>query len=264
MTSDLRAVGLSLGYHDGPTVVNALDVEIPPGQITSIIGANGCGKSTLLRGLARLLAPREGAVVLDGEAIHSQKTKDVAKKIGLLPQGPIVPAGLSVEDLVARGRYPHQTLFKQWSKADEAAVEHALKVTQADELRGRPVDELSGGQRQRVWIALALAQETAILLLDEPTTFLDLGLLTELNQKEDRTIVLVLHDINQAARYSHHVIAMRSGQILARGRPADVITEKTIADTFGVSCVVIDDPVSGTPLCVPRAELPVPAQAVAR
>jgi iron complex transport system ATP-binding protein len=271
MTSDLRAEGLSLGYSDGPTVVSDLDVEIPPGKISSIVGANGCGKSTLLRGLARLLAPRQGAVVLDGESIHSQKTKEVAKKIGLLPQGPIVPAGLSVEDLVARGRYPHQTLFKQWSKADEAAVEHALKATGTDELRDRPVDELSGGQRQRVWIALALAQETAILLLDEPTTFLDLahqlevlGLLAQLNQTEARTIVLVLHDINQAARYSHHIIAMSKGRILARGRPADVITEQTIADTFGVSCIVIDDPVSGTPLVVPRAELPALARALIR
>jgi iron complex transport system ATP-binding protein len=263
MTSDLRAEGLTLGYHDGPAVVTDLDVEIPPGRITSIIGANGCGKSTLLRGLARLLSPREGAVVLDGQSIHSQKTKEVAKKIGLLPQGPIVPAGLSVEDLVARGRYPHQTLFKQWSKADEAAVEHALQATQTNELRDRPVDELSGGQRQRVWIALALAQETSILLLDEPTTFLDLahqlevlGLLVELNRTGGRTIVLVLHDINQAARYSDHVIAMRSGQIFARGRPTDVITEPVIAETFGVSCMVIKDPVSGTPLCVPKAELP--------
>jgi iron complex transport system ATP-binding protein len=260
--ADLRAERLSLGYDKGPTVVSGLDVDIPRGRVTSIVGANGCGKSTLLRGLARLLSPREGAVVLDGESIHSQKTKEVAKKVGLLPQGPVVPGGLVVEDLVARGRYPHQSLFKQWSKADEAAVEHALAVTETDELRERPVDELSGGQRQRVWIALALAQETPILLLDEPTTFLDLahqlevlGLLAALNRDEGRTIVLVLHDINQAARYSHHIIAMSKGRILVRGAPADVITEPIIAKVFGVSCVVIEDPVSGTPLCVPRAEL---------
>jgi iron complex transport system ATP-binding protein len=260
--SDLRASGLSLAYPSGPIVVSELDVEISPGQITSIIGANGCGKSTLLRGLARLLSPQAGTVLLDGESIHKQKTKEVAKKVGLLPQGPVVPDGLVVEDLVARGRYPHQSLLKQWSRADEEAVEQALLATQTVELRERPVDELSGGQRQRVWIALALAQETPILLLDEPTTFLDLAhqlevlnLLSRLNQSSGRTIVLVLHDINQAARYSHQLIAMRNGQIVVRGTPEEVVTEETIAEVFGVSCVVIDDPVSGTPLCIPKAEL---------
>jgi iron complex transport system ATP-binding protein len=263
VTNDLRAEGLSLAYHGGPVVVSELDVEIPPGQITSIVGANGCGKSTLLRGLARLLSPQGGTVLLDGESIHSQKTKEVAKKVGLLPQGPVVPDGLVVEDLVARGRYPHQSLLKQWSRADEEAVEYALEVTQTVELRERPVDELSGGQRQRVWIALALAQQTPILLLDEPTTFLDmahqlevLNLLARLNETENRTVVLVLHDINQAARYSHHIIAMRNGHIVKRGTPADVVNEDTIAEVFGVSCVIIDDPISGTPLCVPKAELP--------
>jgi iron complex transport system ATP-binding protein len=263
MTADLRAEGLALAYPGGPLVVTDLDVAIPAGQITSIVGANGCGKSTLLRGLARLLAPQSGVVLLDGESIHKQKTKQVAKQIGLLPQGPIVPDGLSVEDLVARGRYPHQSLFKQWSKADEAAVEHALEATQTVDLRERPVDELSGGQRQRVWIALALAQETPILLLDEPTTFLDmahqlevLNLLAALNKTEQRTIVLVLHDVNQAARYSHHIIAMRTGEILVRGTPGEVITQQTVAEVFGVSSVIIDDPISGTPLCVPKSELP--------
>ena len=169
--SELRTTNLSLGYHSGPHVVSGLDLELPGGQITSIIGANGSGKSTLLRGLARLLTPHEGAVLLDGQSIHSQRTKDVAKKVGLLPQGPVIPEGLVVEDLVARGRYPHQSLLKQWSQADERAVEYALSVTQTAELRDRPVDELSGGQRQHAWIALALAQETVILLLDEPTTF---------------------------------------------------------------------------------------------
>jgi iron complex transport system ATP-binding protein len=263
VTNDLLAEGLSLAYHGGPVVVSDLDLEIPPGQITSIVGANGCGKSTLLRGLARLRAPQRGTVLLDGESIHSQKTKEVAKKVGLLPQGPVVPDGLVVEDLVARGRYPHQSLLKQWSRADEEAVEYALEVTQTVELRERPVDELSGGQRQRVWIALALAQQTPILLLDEPTTFLDmahqlevLNLLARLNETENRTVVLVLHDINQAARYSHHIIAMRNGHIVKRGTPADVVNENTIAEVFGVSCVIIADPISGTPLCVPRAELP--------
>jgi iron complex transport system ATP-binding protein len=266
ISSDLRAERVSLAYPKGPTVVSAVDVPIPPGKVTSIVGANGCGKSTLLRGLARLLSPRDGTVLLDGQSIHSQKTKEVAKRIGLLPQGPVVPEGLVVEDLVARGRYPHQSLFKQWSKADEEAVEHALEATETVAFRDRPVDELSGGQRQRVWIALALAQETPILLLDEPTTFLDLahqlevlGLVARLNREQGRTIVLVLHDINQAARYSHHMIAMRDGHIHTRGTPQVVVTERVIADVFQVSCVVIEDPVSGTPLCVPRAELPPPA-----
>lgn len=263
---DLRAEQLSLGYDKGPPVVSAVDLDILPGRVTSIVGANGCGKSTLLRGLARLLSPREGQVVLDGHSIHSQKTKEVARRIGLLPQGPTVPEGLVVEDLVARGRYPHQTLFKQWSRADEQAVEAALEAAAAVELRDRPVDELSGGQRQRVWIALALAQETPILLLDEPTTFLDLahqlevlGLLARLNRDQDRTIVMVLHDINQAARYSHQMIAMRDGHVHTRGTPVQVVTPKVIAEVFDVSCVVIEDPVSRTPMCVPRGELGAPA-----
>jgi iron complex transport system ATP-binding protein len=260
---DLRARDLSLGYPSGDVVVSGLSVTIPPGQVTSIIGANGCGKSTLLRGLARLLTPRHGAVLLDGQSIRAQPTKDVARKVGLLPQGPVVPDGLTVEDLVARGRYPHQSLRRQWSAADERAVERALALTRTAGLRDRPVDELSGGQRQRAWIALVLAQDPPILLLDEPTTFLDLahqlevlGLLARLNQRDGRTIVLVLHDINQASRYSQHVIAMRDGQILAQGTPGEVITEPVISATFGISCTVIPDPVTGTPLCVPNAELP--------
>jgi iron complex transport system ATP-binding protein len=258
----LAAANLSLAYGKSPAVVSGVDVEIEQGQITSIIGANGCGKSTLLRGMARLLAPSEGQVVLDGESIHSQKTKEVAKRIGLLPQGPVVPDGLVVEDLVARGRYPHQSLLRQWSREDEAAVERALAATGTAELRERPVDELSGGQRQRVWIALALAQETPILLLDEPTTFLDmahqlevLNLLSRLNREQGRTVVLVLHDVNQAARYSHRMVAMKAGHIHMQGTPEEVVNEAVIAAVFEISCVVIDDPVSGTPLCVPRSEL---------
>jgi len=260
--TELQAEHLSLGYHGGPLVVSDLSVEIPVGRITSIIGANGSGKSTLLRGFARLLAPRGGTVLLDGESIHSQRTKEVAKRVGLLPQGPVIPEGLIVEDLVARGRYPHQSLFRQWSQADERAVEYALAATQAAEFRERPVDELSGGQRQRAWIALALAQETPILLLDEPTTFLDLAhqlevlnLLAALNRDGGRTIVLVLHDVNQAARYSGHLIAMRAGRILIEGSPSEVITEQMIPEIFGVTCKVIEDPVSKTPLCVPGMTL---------
>jgi iron complex transport system ATP-binding protein len=261
--SDLGAEDLSLAYPGGDVVISGLSVKIPPGKITSIIGANGCGKSTLLRGLARLLTPHHGTVLLDGQSIRAQRTRDVARKVRLLPQGPIVPDGLKVEDLVARGRYPHQSLRRQWSAADERAVEQALALTQTTELRDRPVDELSGGQRQRAWIALVLAQDSPIMLLDEPVTFLDLahqldvlGLLARLNRRDGRTIVLVLHDINQASRYSHHVIAMRDGQILAQGTPGKVITEQTVADVFSVSCVIIPGPVTGTPLCVPRAELP--------
>ncbi len=258
--NQLCAERVSFGYHGEEAIVSGLDLRIPPGRITSIVGPNGCGKSTLLRGLARLLAPRAGAVLLDGQSIHHQRTKDVARKIGLLPQAPVVPDGLTVEDLVARGRYPHQSLWNQWSRADEIAVERALKATQAIELRDRPVAELSGGQRQRVWIALALAQETPILLLDEPTTSLDiahqldiLDLLARLNRTEGRTIVAVLHDINLAGRYAHHIIAMREGRAVSQGPPAEVITEQTMRAVFGIGCVVIADPVSGTPLCVPRS-----------
>lgn len=259
---DLGARDLSLAYPDGPTVVKNLSVDIPVGKITSIIGANGCGKSTLLRALARLMAPKGGAVILDGQSIQSMKTREVAQQIGLLPQDPTVPEGIIVRDLVARGRYPYQSMFQQWSQEDADAVEYALQESATVELRDRLVDELSGGQRQRVWIALALAQQTSILLLDEPTTFLDvsyqlnvLNLLQRLNQLDGRTIVLVLHDINQAARYSHHMIAMRAGRIQSQGPPKLVVTESTIAACFGVSSEIITDPVSRAPLCIPRAEL---------
>jgi iron complex transport system ATP-binding protein len=261
--TDLRAKGISLAYPAGPTVIDGLTVTIPPGQITSIIGANGSGKSTLLRGLARLIPPGAGQILLDGRAIDQLRTKEVARSIGLLPQGPVAPDGLTVEDLVARGRYPHQSLRRQWSLADEQAVDRALAATNLIELRRKPVAELSGGQRQRAWIALVLAQDTPIMLLDEPTTFLDpahqlevLGLLAGLNERDGRTIVAVLHDINQAGRFAHHLIAMRQGQILAEGTPAEVITEPVIAETFGITCVIIPDPVTGSPLCIPSALRP--------
>jgi iron complex transport system ATP-binding protein len=258
--TDLRAKEISLAYPAGPTVIDGLTVTIPAGQVTAIIGANGSGKSTLLRGLARLITPSAGQVLLDGRAIGQLPTKEVARSVGLLPQGPVAPDGLTVEDLVARGRYPHQSLRRQWSQADERAVDQALAATSLIELWGRPVAELSGGQRQRAWIALVLAQDTPIMLLDEPTTFLDpahqlevLGLLIELNERDGRTIVAVLHDINQAGRFAHHLIAMRQGQILAEGTPAEVITEQVIAETFGITCVIIPDPVTSTPLCIPSA-----------
>jgi iron complex transport system ATP-binding protein len=230
----LRAEDLLLAY-DSIEVARDLSVTIPTGKITCIVGANACGKSTLLRALARLLKPKAGVVLLDGESIHRLPTKVVATRIGILPQSPIAPDGITVADLVARGRYPHQKWFRQWGAEDEAVITDAMRVTATIRLADRPVDELSGGQRQRVWIAMALAQGTDLMLLDEPTTYLDLAhqvevldLLVDLNQRDQRTIVLVLHDLNQAARYSHHLIAMRGGAILDEGPPSDVITEELV------------------------------------
>jgi iron complex transport system ATP-binding protein len=253
----LRARELTLGYDAAP-VVSELSLEILPGRITALVGPNGCGKSTLLRGLARLVKPRGGAVYLDGDAIQKLPTKQVAARLGLLPQAPVAPEGLTVEDLVARGRYPHQSWLRQWAREDETAVEQALAATAMREMRDRPVDELSGGQRQRAWIAMALAQETEIMLLDEPTTYLDLAhqvevldLLHELNERQGRTIVLVLHDLNQACRYADHLVALRAGRIYAQGAPGETVTEELVREVFGIACRVIEDPVSGAPLCLP-------------
>ncbi|MFD4592407.1 MULTISPECIES: ABC transporter ATP-binding protein [Streptomyces] len=254
---DLRAEGLHLGYDDR-AVVSGLDLAVPPGRITAIVGANACGKSTLLRALARLLAPRDGAVSLDGRALHSIPTRELAQQLGILPQSPVAPDGLTVIDLVNRGRSPHQTWWRQWTKADEQAVHDALAATGTTDLADRAVDELSGGQRQRAWIAMAVAQGTPVLLLDEPTTYLDLAhqidvldLVVDLNRREGRTIVMVLHDLNQACRYADHVIAMKKGAIVAEGAPADVITAETVEDVFGLRCQVTTDPVSRTPLVIP-------------
>ncbi|MFJ6238252.1 iron complex transport system ATP-binding protein [Streptomyces sp. MnatMP-M77] len=254
---ELRAEGLHLGYDDR-AVVSGLDLAVPPGRITAIVGANACGKSTLLRALARLLAPREGAVSLDGRALHTIPTRELAQRLGILPQAPVAPEGLTVIDLVNRGRSPHQTWWRQWTKADEQAVHDALAATGTTDLADRAVDELSGGQRQRAWIAMAVAQGTPVLLLDEPTTYLDLAhqidvldLVVDLNRREGRTIVMVLHDLNQACRYADHVIAMKKGDIVAEGAPADVITAETVEDVFGLRCQVTTDPVSRTPLVIP-------------
>ena len=253
----LAAEGLSLGYASR-RVVEDLSVAIPSGRVTVIVGANACGKSTLLRGLARLLAPSDGVVLLDGKDISALPTREVALVLGLLPQAPIAPEGITVADLVGRGRYPHQGWFRQWTADDDAAVADALTQTGVLDLAGRSVDELSGGQRQRVWIAMALAQRTDLLLLDEPTTFLDvahqvevLDLLADLNRDLGRTIVMVLHDLNLAARYADHLVAMKDGRIVAEGAPADVVTERVVTEVFGLACRVVPDPVAGTPMVVP-------------
>lgn len=254
----LAATGLSLAYGDRP-IVTELDVAISPGVITSIVGANGCGKSTLLRALSRLLTPAAGSVVLDGQSIHARPTKEVARVLGLLPQSPVSPEGIVVADLVGRGRHPHQKALARWSEHDYAVVADALEATGIAELAERSVDELSGGQRQRVWIAMALAQETDILLLDEPTTFLDvahqidvLDLLTDLCRERGTTIVMVLHDLNLAARYSDVLIAMKDGQIIAHGTSTDVLTSATVEHVFGIANHITIDPVSGTPMVTPK------------
>ena len=253
----LEAQHVRLAY-DHMVVADDLSLVVPAGKITCIVGANACGKSTLLRALARLLRPQCGEVLLDGRAIHRLPTKEVATRLGILPQSPIAPDGITVADLVGRGRYPHQRWLQQWSPGDEDAVTSAMVLTGTLDLASRSVDELSGGQRQRVWIAMTLAQGTPLMLLDEPTTFLDLAhqvevldLLVDLNQREGRTIVLVLHDLNQAARYSHHLIALKQGRVVAAGNAAAVITEEMVADVFDLRCRVMDDPVSGTPMVLP-------------
>ena len=253
----LRAEGVRLGYGTH-TVVDGLDLDVLPGAVTAVIGPNGCGKSTVLRSLGRLLSPLDGQVLLDGKRIDKTPTREVAKVLGILPQSPSAPEGLTVGDLVSRGRHPHQAWYRQWSSDDEDAVAEALDWTGIGDLAERPVDQLSGGQRQRAWISMALAQETDLLLLDEPTTYLDLAhqvdvleLVGRLNTEAGRTVVMVLHDLNLAARYSDCLIAMKAGRIVAAGDPSDVITETMLADVFGLRAQVIPDPVTGTPLVVP-------------
>jgi iron complex transport system ATP-binding protein len=253
----LDARDLRLAY-DKREVVSGLSLAIPPGRITAIVGPNACGKSTLLRGLARLLAPRGGAVHLDGKSIHRLPTREVATRLAILPQTPVAPDAITVEELVARGRYPHQGWLRRWSSEDRRAVAGAMAATRVADLAERPVDELSGGQRQRAWIAMALAQDTPILLLDEPTTFLDvahqveiLDLLADLNQRDGRTVVLVLHDLNHACRYSHHLVAMRAGAIAAEGAPEQVVTRALVERVFELRCRVVPDPVSLTPMVIP-------------
>ncbi|MBK0419602.1 ABC transporter ATP-binding protein [Leucobacter sp. CSA1] len=260
MTASHRLVAaeVTLGYGDR-TIVEQLDLGIAPGRITSIVGANGCGKSTLLRSLARLMKPRDGRILLDDTPLQDRHSKEIARVLGLLPQNPVAPEGIVVSDLVGRGRHPHQRAMSRWSARDYEVIASALEATGIADLADRPVDELSGGQRQRVWIAMALAQETDILLLDEPTTFLDvahqievLDLLTDLNRERGTTIVMVLHDLNLAARYSDVLVAMRDGRIRAAGEPSSILDSELVSDVFGLASRVIPDPVSGTPLVLPQ------------
>ncbi|MCG7310589.1 ABC transporter ATP-binding protein [Brachybacterium sp. ACRRE] len=253
----LRAVDVTLGYGDH-TVSSGLDVGIPEGSFTVIIGPNACGKSTLLRSLSRLLHPTSGSVVLDGKDIHDFSSKQVARRLGLLPQSSVSPPGITVRDLVARGRYPHRGLLSQWSSADDEAVQRALAATGTTDLAHRLVDELSGGQRQRVWISLVLAQETPLLLLDEPTTFLDithqlevLNLCRELHATGEYTLAAVLHDLNLAFRFATHLIVMKDGEVVAQGAPQDVVTAELIEEVYGIGNLCVEDPVTGRPMIVP-------------
>ncbi|NCJ08426.1 ATP-binding cassette domain-containing protein [Synechococcales cyanobacterium C] len=250
---------LTLAY-EGNTVIESLDLAIPRGQITTLVGANGCGKSTLLRGMARLLQPKSGTVYLDGDAIARLPTKALAKRLGILPQGPTAPEGLTVRELVAQGRYPHQNWLQQWSKQDELKVAEAIAITHLHEFASRPIDTLSGGQRQRAWIAMALAQDTETLLLDEPTTYLDLAhqievldLLHQLNREGGRTIVMVLHDLNLASRYSDYLVALKQKTVVCQGQPTAVMTEAMVQQVFGLESRIIQDPLTGRPLCIPMS-----------
>jgi ABC-type cobalamin/Fe3+-siderophores transport system ATPase subunit len=257
----LTANDLTLGY-DKRTISEHLDLAVADGRFTAIIGPNACGKSTLLRALSRLLKPRTGEVLLDGHDIQTLPAKLVARRLGLLPQSSVAPDGITVADLVARGRFPHQSLIRQWSAADEAAVVAAMAATGVTGLSGELVDTLSGGQRQRVWVAVVLAQQTPIVLLDEPTTFLDIAhqielleLCVRLNREQGTTMVAVLHDLNQACRYADHIVVMKAGRIVAQGDPRAVVTAELIEGVFGLGCRIIEDPETLTPLVIPRSRL---------
>lgn len=249
----------TISGYDAKVIVNGISLTIPDGKISVIIGANACGKSTLLKTMARLMKPMGGEITLDGKQIGKIPPKQLARTLGLLPQTPIVPEGITVADLVGRGRFPHQKALSGWSKEDYAAVAEAMEIMNITELANQNIDELSGGQRQRVWIAMALAQQTDILFLDEPTTFLDityqveiLDLLTDLNRRHHTTIVMVLHDINLSARYADHIFAMHKGRLVAEGTPSKIITSAIVKDIYGLECMIMEDPVSRSPLVIPK------------
>ncbi|MRG85213.1 ABC transporter ATP-binding protein [Salinibacillus xinjiangensis] len=256
----LAANNLTLGYGED-IIIDELDISIPKGKMTVFIGSNGCGKSTLLRSLARLLQPKTGEVILDGTDIAKLRTKEVAKELAILPQSPTTPEGLTVYQLVKLGRYPYQGWMKKWGNDDEKAVEEALQSTNMLDLKDRLVDSLSGGQRQRAWIAMTLAQDTDIIFLDEPTTYLDmthqieiLDLLFELNENDNRTIVMVLHDLNLACRYADHIVALKDKKVWEQGKPEDIITCDLVQSVFRMNCDVTYDPLFGTPMCIPHGK----------
>jgi len=257
----ISASHLTLGY-DNSIIIKSIDLTIPTGKITALVGANGCGKSTLLRGIARLLKPSKGKVYLDSHDVFKLSSKEVAKKLGILTQNPLAPEGMTVKDLVACGRFPYQSWLQQWRKEDELYVELALEITGMKDLAERELDTLSGGQRQRAWIAMALAQNTDVLLLDEPTTFLDLAhqvevldLLWDLNYQQDKTLVMVLHDLNQACRYADNLLVIKQGEIYGQGPPDKVMNETMIREVFGLECQVVDDPITSTPMCIPISRI---------
>lgn len=261
MTS-IATRALTLGYQ-GRDIITDLNIGLPHGKISVLIGSNGCGKSTLLKSFARLLKPQQGAVILNGADIWQKPTAAVARELAILPQMPSAPEGITVRNLVSLGRYPYQNWFQQWSSADEAMVNSALRQTGVEALAGRPVDALSGGQRQRVWIAMTLAQDTDILLLDEPTTFLDLAhqieileLLRELNQRQGKTIIMVLHDLNLACRYANYLVAVHNRTVVAQGKPQAILTEALVKQIFDLDCRIIEDPFFATPLCIPFPRRP--------
>ncbi|MGE7022176.1 ABC transporter ATP-binding protein [Solibacillus cecembensis] len=256
----LQTKKLTLKYGDQPIIEN-LDFDIPIEKITVLVGANGSGKSTLLRSLARLLNPTSGEIFIDTQKLQDISTKQIAKKLAILPQGPVAPEGITVHQLVKQGRYPHQKWFQQWSKEDEELVEKALIATQLLPLKDRQVDALSGGQRQRAWIAMTLAQETPIILLDEPTTYLDmthqielLDFLFDLNREYKRTIVMVLHDLNLACRYADNLVAIHDKKVAVQGTPEEIVTTEMVKEIFNLDALIKADPYFGTPLCIPKGK----------
>lgn len=253
----LLTQNLSISYQQRK-VIDSLDLTLPAEKISVLIGSNGCGKSTLLKSMARLLVPQAGAVILDGQDIHASNTAQIARKLAILPQTPVAPEGVTVRQLVSLGRFPYQNWLRQWSEEDETQVDKALRLTDTDALQHVAVDALSGGQRQRVWIAMTLAQDTPYLLLDEPTTYLDLAhqieileLLRELNQQQNKTIVMVLHDLNLACRYADNLVAVHQGHVYAQGAPQEIMSEALVNQVFNLRCKIIDDPFFNTPLCIP-------------